>query len=265
MKRIALWLAVVFVASTAWAGMTYQFSSVTSGRTGSTMAGTASVQNGNMRIDFTSGDGVMFKNGSIVISKDGGKTIYLIDPEKKEYYEIKPDELFASMGAMMKSMGADFKMSIDHQKVDVTNQGPGEPIEGYPTTKYLVDIAYDLNLDMMGMQMTSNVHTASQMWVTDKISTDDITFIQQRGLKTGIEAFDKLVEANLSAVKGFPLKQIMKTQTTMRGRTQETTTTVTITNIKKAEVPASRFEIPAGLTKTDLPMPKMPKMPQSHR
>lgn len=262
MKRIAPWLAVVFVASTAWAGMTYRFSSVTSGRTGSSMAGTASVQNGAMRIDFTSGDGVMFKKGSIVISKDGGKTIYLIDPEKKEYYELKPEEIFASMGAMMKSMGANFKMSIDNQKLNVTKQGPGGPIEGYPTTKYLVDVAYDLNLDVMGMQMTSNVHTTSQMWVTDKISVDDITFIQQRGLKTGIEAFDKLVEANLSAVKGFPLKQIMKTKSTMHGRTQETTTTMTITNIKKREVPASSFEIPAGLTKTEMPMPKMP---QRHR
>lgn len=258
MKRIVLLLgALAFVASTASAGLKYEFSSVTSGRGGTKMIGTAKVEGPNMRLDLREGDNVMFQDNSVVISKDGGKTLLVLDTKKKTYYELSLEDTFQAMGNMMKSMGGMFQMSIDNQSVEVTDGGDGGTIQGYPTRKYVVTTSYDLAMKIMGMNRSSHIDMKTESWSTDQIPQDSMSFVQMRGLRTGMEDLDKLIEAQTAAVKGFPLKQIITTTTGQGRKTDTQTTTMEVTSIEKTNIADSEFEIPAGYEKGESPLEAM--------
>src|SRR5438093_3283265 len=107
----------------------------------------------------------------------------------------------------------------------------------------------------MGQAMSNHIEMSSEVWATDKLPAELMTFVQMRGFKTGIEGLDKLVEAQSAAIKGFPLKQVMtSTTTSSRGGAKTWTTKTTVTGVQKSEVATSEFDVPAGYSKTDGPL-----------
>ncbi|HVT44941.1 MAG TPA: DUF4412 domain-containing protein [Thermoanaerobaculia bacterium] len=259
MKRIALFVVLAAFSSALSAGVTYQFKSVTDGK-GGALDGTAFVEGSRVRLDFRSGDGMVFQKGTIVLSDDGGKTMRILDPKNKTYYEFSLEEMVASLGGIVKGMGGLFKMDISNPDVKVADGGDGGTIEGYPTKKYLVDSSYDMNMTVMGMKRAMKISTRSESWTTDKLAGELMTFVQHRGLRTGIEDLDKLIAAQGAATKGFLLKQVSTTTTTQGGKAATSVTTTTVSNIETAPIPASRFEMPAGYRQGEAPFAAIPKM-----
>ena len=253
MKKLIVTMALSVIALPAWAGMTYEFRSSTEGQGASQLVGKAAIEGGKMRMEIQDGDGVLFNDGSVVISSDGGATLLILDPEEKTYTELRTDELFSTLGALMKSAGPMFRMTIENPSVNVREAGDGGTVEGYPTRKYVIDSSYEMSMRVMGMSRKTTITSETEAWVTDSIDTGYATFIQQRGLKTGMEDFDRLIDQQANAMKGFPLKQIVRTTTTAGNRTDTSTTTLTVTNIREETVPASRFEVPAGYEKVEAP------------
>lgn len=253
MKRLMIFAAAAALCVPLQAGMTYEFRSVTEGAGGSKLVGKAAIDGNRMRMEIIEGDNLIFKNDSVVISRDGGATLQLLDTKEKTYTEMRVDEIFGALGAAMKSMGGMVKMTVNNPTVNVREAGDGGTIEGYPTRKYLVDSSYELAIRVMGMSRKSQVESQTEAWVTDKIKPEFGTFIQQRGWKTGMEDFDKLIDQQASAMKGFPLKQIVRTKTTSGRNTESTTTTMTVTNIRETAVADSQFQIPAGYEKVETP------------
>ncbi len=260
MKRGIAALIVTLMSAPLFAGMTYQFQSVTTGKNGSELAGKASVEGTNMRLDFSKGDKVIFKNNSVVISKDGGKSMFVIDPKEKTYFEFSLDDLFGALGGMSNAMPGMFKMTIENQSVKLTGSGDGGVIEGYPTKRYVVDSAYDMNIKIMGMKQNSKIKTTSETWTTEKIGREYATFVQQKGFRTGMEDLDKLIAAQTAAIKGFPLKQVLTTVSTANNKSETSVTTMTVSSLKTTTVPASQFEIPAGFKETDSPLAALQNM-----
>lgn len=257
MKRTLFALLIVLTTLPLTAGVTYRFRSVTDGRGGSELSGTAWVEGSNMRLEFDKGDKMMFRDKSVVISKDGGKTMFILDPKKKSYYELDLQQVISTFGTAMKAMGGMFDLSITNQKVNVKNAGSGGTVEGYPTTKYVVDSRYDMTMKVMGMGSSSQVHSITESWATDRLSSDLITFVQMKGLRTGVEDLDRLIDNQTKSVRGFPLKQVTTTTTTSGKKTQTNTTTVTITGITKTNVAASQFAVPAGYREEESPLAAM--------
>ena len=128
-KTILITALMLLTASSALAGMTYDFASRNEKGKG-TLTGSAAIEGEMMRLDFQEGDEVMFKDGSVMISRDGGKTFYILDPKKKEYYELDLNQLLSAAGSLLKSMGGMFKLSFENHKVNVTKAGDGGVIEG---------------------------------------------------------------------------------------------------------------------------------------
>lgn len=255
MKRFLSALALFLLCTaTLFAGVQYDFSSVTSGRGGTTMSGTASVEGARMRLELAEGDGVLFKDGSVVLSSDGGKTLLVLDPKSKTYYELQLEQVFKALGSVMKSMGGMIQMSVDNQKVDVQQAGDGGKIEGYSTRKYDINAAYDLNMKIMGMNSSSHIESTTESWATDELSADLMTFVQMRNLRTGIDGLDELLAAQTTGVKGFPLKQVTTTKTTQGKKSNTQTTTVTVVNVRDSDIPASQFEIPSGYSEGESPL-----------
>lgn len=259
MRHICTILIAFVLTLPLHAGVIYQFKTTTEGNTAD-MIGTAKVEGEDFRLELSEGDGVIFQDNSIVISDDGGKTMMVLDPKKKEYYRLSIEDTLNAMTSMIQNMGGMFKMSIDDQTVEVKPLGAGETIEGYRTNKYQVDTAYTLKLKAMGMNMDQKIKSEMTTWSTDELDQELASFIQYRTFRTGMEDLDSLIEKHIGAVKGFPLKTVTKTEITARGRTNTSTSTMTVTGIREADIAESDFAIPAGYSEVDGPMAALEQM-----
>lgn len=250
--RTLIFVVSMLVATSAFAGLSYDFSSTTSnGR--NELAGRVIVDKSNLRIDFQKGDNLLFRDNTIVVSRDGGKTLLLIDPAKKTYSELNIEQFFSALGGIADSGSGLFDVSVRNQKVNVRPVGSGGVIEGHRTRKYLIDSSFDMKLKLLGEVTEMNVKTSSETWTTDRFSKDYVTFLQIKPYRSGISELDKFLEAQTKGLEGFPLKQIVKSSTTTDGHTETVTTTILIKNIKDVSASPKVFEVPRGYKKQGMP------------
>jgi hypothetical protein len=254
MKRFLVLLLVLVVSVPAFAGVKYDFTSASSGKNAVKMSGVAAIEGKSMRLDFSSGDKFMFKDSSVVISNDGGSTLYILDTKEKTYTKLNLEEMFAGLNSMMKQLGGMIKMTVENQNVTVSEAGAGEKIEGYDTKRFKTESSYDLTVAVFRMKNTSNIRTTTETWATDSLGREYTTFMHEKSFKTGMPDLDKLIDAQQNSVKGFPLKVVSTTQTTQGKKSETTTTTMTVSNIRKETIPASQFAIPSGYTETESPL-----------
>lgn len=254
MKRLILPLFFVVIAQSAFAGLTYKVESVSSGIKQGQMTGSVEVEGKSVRFNIDQGDGMIFTDGSYIVSTNGGQTMKVVNPTAKNYFEFGLDQMGAAgmLGGMV-------KIKVSNPVVNVKDLGDGEKIEGYATHKRGIDISYDMSIDMGGQTMDMSMSTSTQAWVTDQIPTESATFLQTGELHTGFVEIDKLIAAQAKAIDGFPLKQTTTISMTQNGAKMDAKTTTTVSGIQKKAIPASEFVVPAGFAKTESPMEKMMK------
>lgn len=249
MKRIVAFLAIAALAVSAHAGLTYNFQSVSTGVRDTTIAGTATADQGKMRLDVTRGDGALLKDNTIALSINGGRALRVIDPATKTFYDIDLDQLLGGVSSLVQQLNGLVTIAVKNVKVNARDGGDGGTIEGYATRRALVDTDYDLILDAFGQKTTIHVTTNVQSWVTAALPSEMTSVFQLSGVKSGIADIDKLIEAQNGAINGFPLKQIA----TFHANDMTSTTTTTVTAIRKKDVASAQFETPVGYAKTDSP------------
>ena len=105
MKRFLVASALFAIATAASAGLTYKVQSNTTGVRPMTLGGTVSVDGSRMRFDVVSGDGMLFKDNSTVLSSDGGKTMSVFDPSTHNYYDLHLEQLLGTSTSMLNSLG----------------------------------------------------------------------------------------------------------------------------------------------------------------
>jgi len=259
MKHFAAAIFTVALASSALAGVTYKVQSNTTGVRNVTIAGNVTVDGARLRMDVVSGDNMMFKDNSVVLSSDGGKTLSVFDPTTKNFYDVQLDQVLGSTGSMLRNLGELVKITFDNPQVAVRDAGSGGTVEGFPTHKYVLEAAYDMNVDAMGQKMTTHIAMTTENWTTDQLAAERSSFLQMRGLRTGVEALDRLIEAQSNGVRGFPLKQISTVRIKQGTSDMTMTTTSMVTNVEKKTIEASLFAAPSGYTKTDDPVTRMLK------
>ena len=255
MKHLsAVLIALAFYSSPAVAGLTYDFTSTTTGIANQTIAGSVRAEGTGMRVDITTGDGALFENGSFAVSTNGGKTMSVVTPSKKTYYELDLSGLLGGADTLFKQLGDNVKLDVKNPKVAVTGGGPGGTLEGFPTKKSTVTSAYDMAIEGLGAPMSIRMELTTDVWWTDGISSNFTNFLQMRGFRTGIAAVDRLIEAEAGAIAGFPLKQVTTTRVSFAGNDMRSTSTSTVKNVKQTAVPASAFAVPEGFAKVASPL-----------
>ena len=246
MKIFLSSVVIALAALNATAGITYDFRSVTTGMQASEQAGHIAVDGGNMRLEFKSGDGTLFRNGSVAISHDGGSTIDVLDPQAKTFWELDLSSLKASALAGM--------VKMTNEKVSVRDAGDGGTIEGYPTRHKIVTASADMNIGAQAMRLELTMET----WITDKIPSDAASFLQRRLGSTGFPMLDKLITAQTESVKGFPLRQVTSMKVGQGGGTLiQMSSTTNVTNVQKTNVVPAQFVVPADYKKTASPVEKL--------
>lgn len=253
-KVFLLVISAMLIAGLASAGI--HFSSVTrsEGAHPSTMRVEGWAEGDSARIEFREGSLPFGTADGYMITRDGGSTVYLVNPKERTYARIDLEGMLGAVGGIMEAMGPMVRMEFSDPKVERLAEGPGEPILGMPTTHYRNRISYRLDMRVLGRRTSQDTVSEDEVWTTTALDHAGLrAWLRKDPPKTGNEDFDKLISAQWQVFDGFPLKSIsVSTTTDQRGESQTTRTVMEVTDLQVVSVSADRFEIPADYTETQL-------------
>ncbi|GAC1401129.1 MAG: hypothetical protein NVSMB68_15780 [Thermoanaerobaculia bacterium] len=238
-------------AARSHAGITYRVENITEGVKPHTFSGVAKVEGGRSRFEVTRGDSRMFDTGAVVLSSAGSQVCNVLNPPKKTYYVLDLDRLTAAAADLQKQFGA--AMTMPKAVTTVRSEGSGGLVEGYPTQRWLVEIATEM---MMPGASGARVNLKTRIWTTDKIPADAATLFQSSAVAGGGDLLDSLREVH-ARVKGFALKSETTSQVVIGSTTTTSKSHLTVSAIRHATFSPSDFVLPAGYRKVDSPIDAM--------
>ncbi|HEV7784472.1 MAG TPA: hypothetical protein VGQ28_03990, partial [Thermoanaerobaculia bacterium] len=192
----------------------------------------------------------MTQKGTYLLTKDGGKTLYLVNPEDKTYGVMDLSAMLGAMGTVMNGMGPLLKIQFSEPKVEKILDEDGGKVAGVAAhhTKYRT--SYTTTVKVLGMGRSSAVVTEQDFWTTTKLVDPGMgVWLRAEPPRTGNADFDRLISAEKYKLQGYPLKTVTVTTNTdsKSGKVNTTHSTMEVTELETgASVPASSFEIPAG-------------------
>lgn len=271
----------LFCAAPALAGITFTQTTTSQGGPDSAMSDTvvrASIEGASARLDFVETRNPMFGKGTYMLV--GEKGMIFVDPAKQTFSRFDPAALLQGIDQMMTGMGnAGVKMEFKNPKVEKLLEEPGGEVAGYPTTHYRWHTTTTMVMKISGpMPLTSETETdmVEDVWTTTALDIPPATVAGLGNMvqgQLGGEA-KKLADSAMSKMTGFALKRVM-VSTSKGGVSQgpvsrrmgshgPRTTTVEVKEVRKVDIPAAQFAVPAGYTETEMmrPGPAMPNLNQ---
>lgn len=204
------------------------------------------VEGAKARVEFINSSNPMMPSGAYVLSQNGGKTMYMVNPEQRAYSKWDMEAMMGFAGGAMQMMGIKFTQP----KIEKIADEKGPALLGYPTRYYRFRTSYTMSMNFMGMRRSTETVQDEEIWSTDRLNDAGFNmWLNQKPQKTGNPELDKLIEAELSKAQGFPLKRITTTmQKESDGKTETSKMTFEVTSLAKKDVPPSTFELPKGYT-----------------
>lgn len=223
---------------------------------------TSWVDGDKAKIEFVKSGNSMTPAGSFMVTQDGGKSMFMVNPSKKTYSKWDMAGMAGMAGGAMSMMN----MKVSTPKVKKLLEEKGPKIAGFATTHYRFRTSYTMEMSFMGIQRATSTVTEEDIWSCPDLKDAGLNaWTSQQGSKTGNEQLDKLVKAEMEKVEGFPLKRVVATTTKeSNGEPQVMKITTEVTAMKKASPAASLFEIPAGYTESSM-FESMGAAPSSRR
>jgi len=198
------------------------------------------------------------KKGGYILTKNGGKDLYLINPDEKTYAKWSLDGMLSMVGSLMNGLGPLLKIEFGDPKVEKMVDEDGGEIAGHPTHHVQFRTRYSMRVRVIGISSNSDVVSDEDLWMASKWNDVGLgIWLRADPPRTGNAQFDKLVAAARAKVDGIPLKSVTVTTTSQsKGRRQTVTRSTTeVSELKTMTVPDSVFEIPAGYSEAEPPAP----------
>jgi hypothetical protein len=254
MKKSGLWVVLFFVCQPAGAAIQYDFQQVIRADNGPIpviqYSGRAVIDGDRSRVDIVSGNA--YTPGSYVISTNGSRTLFFVDPTRKLYAEVNAGGVAAAVGSA--------SITVDNLTSNMTKLDDHPVIAGVPTDHYRLTMTYDMTVMLGQIPLKQNVHTTIDKWTTVAFGDVAEIFLANSGVHTGNPKLDEIIDLETTKVKGFPLRETSQTVTTdLRGsadsalareggfsRTRTQTREMAITAIHTAEAGAALFLVPAA-------------------
>jgi hypothetical protein len=266
-KALRVLVVAAFAASPAWAGLTFTQVTKSEGGRGEgagDMVAQVSAEGGQAKIAWEETNNPIFTKGTYMLVNEKGEMIF-VNTEKKTYSKFDLATMMESMDQMMGAANKlGFSMEVENPKVEKVLEEPGGEILGYPTTHYRWHTSYTMVMHMIKPMpdRRSNSDSVEDVWTTTAIQLPPATAKVFTGMGGGatMKELQKLIETTKAKMTGFPLKSVT-VSTGSHGRGSHTMTTE-VKDLKKIDIPASTFAIPAGYTETEMMQPqKGPAMP----
>ncbi|HEX4960974.1 MAG TPA: hypothetical protein VF173_09060 [Thermoanaerobaculia bacterium] len=254
--------AALLVAATApaFAGIHYKASTKTEGDRGrsSEIQVEGWVVGEKAKVEFTdaTNGNPMAKKGTYLLTKDAGKTLYLVSPEDKTYAVWDLNAMIGTLGAVMNGMGPLLRIQFSEPKVEKVADDDGGTVAGQPAHHAKFRTSYTTTVKILGMGRSSNVMSEQDFWTTTKLPDTGMgVWLRAEPPRTGNVDFDRLLTAEKYKIQGYPLKMVTVTTSTdaKSGRTSTSRSTMEVTQLDtNAGAPAGGFEIPAGYKETQM-------------
>ncbi|MDQ6886925.1 MAG: DUF4412 domain-containing protein [Gemmatimonadota bacterium] len=198
---------------------------------------------------------------SYVLVNTPKKSVTVVMPDSRQYIEINfADTTGQALGAMAQMMAA--TTVVSDIQVSGSALGSGGVVNGYPTSRYRITTSYSEVAS--GSEKQRKIRSIEEFWVTNKLK--DIpdpmeAFTRAFGGQGGMPSMGGTVsdlmrkrgDAQRKLFKGLPIKAVTRTTTTERdGTAREDTTSTEILDLKRVNLDASLFQLPAGYTKLDM-------------
>ncbi len=252
-RSLALACAAIVIAAQSFAGVYYVAKTTAEGARGAeaqnmTVKGWVSGDNG--KVVFEQSQNPMMSEGSYLITKDGGKTMLLVNPKEKTYMKWDLEQMMGLVGGAMKMMN--FKYT--DPKVEKLSEEPDGLVAGIPTVHYKYRTSYTVSMSMLMMHKTSHVLKEEDIWSAPKLAEAALgIWLRKTPPKTGNEQLDSLMQAEMGKMQGFPLRiKTVSTDTDEKGKGTTTTVQMEVTEFQTVPVPDSTFEVPADYKETSL-------------
>jgi hypothetical protein len=223
------------------------------------MAAHGQFAGGKSRLDITESmsRGGMMGAGTYMIMNTAKGTTTMVDPAKREYLELNPSELAKSTAGLQQMVGGMVKQELSGVRVNLEELGAGETIEGYATVKYRLTDDYTMKTSIMGRTTETIEHSTTELWVAPKL--DGIMNPLARpaaSAATGpmAELTTELTKAYAKVRQGVMLKSIRTNESVTNGKSNSSTMTMTLSNVKRASISASVFEVPSDYAKAASPL-----------
>lgn len=199
------------------------------------------------RIDFMEGGIQGQDDGGYLVTKDAGRTFYLVSPKEKTYMKWDMESMMGMAGAMGNMM----KMQVSDPKVEKILDQASQPILGYPTRHYKFRTSYHMSMTVMGFKNEMDITREEETWTTTKLDVSAVSAWFKQAPKTQNAEMDKLIEAEKSKMTGVPLKTVsVQTSTDRQGKATVTRSSMEVTEINKVD--NVDVDIPADYQEMDL-------------
>jgi hypothetical protein len=247
-------------------GISYDFSMVTTNDNGKgkdmTMAGKGMVAGGNARIEFTDvnmpqmrAQGGPFAEGSYILFKSATKEFIVVDTKQKQYSSMNQDQLMNLTSALTNIV----KVEMTNVHVDADRVQPDTTVDSYKTEHYRMTQQYHMKMSVAFIHSENDVSSVLDYYYASQFD-DLINPYMSSGWSSSGNFFNnadyttQLKAASSKLHHGVPVLMVMHSTTTdKKGKATSGTTTMHTTNLVRADIPASTFEIPAGYTKYEPP------------
>lgn len=253
----AVFALLLAAAAPASAGIHYQAATTTSPQRGKpqVVEVEAWVDGSRAKVVFRESDQPLLEKGAYLLTQDGGKTLFLVDPEERTYTEWDLQAMLGVLGGIMEGMQGIMSLEFSDLKTEELERGAGGELLGYPVTyaKYLT--TYTTSIKVLGMTRQSATETIQEVWTTEAFGDPGLgVWLRSEPPATGLEELDRLIAAEMDRVAGFPLRTVsVSTTTGQKGKRESTVRTETaVTELRETSVPDGSFEIPAGFTRTEM-------------
>ena len=253
-------LLLLALAGTASAAIHYQATTTTDNPQGVDfkMVVEAWIDGEKARIEFKESGNPMAPAGAYIVTRDGGKTLFLVDPEAKTYAHWDIEALMRMAGAVLEGMGGLVKIEFSEPQVGKLLDEDGGLVAGLPTRHPRYRSTYSMQVRVIGMKQASQVESVQDYWVTRELSDVALgVWLRSEPPRTGNEDLDRLIDSEMGKIDGFPLKTVTVSKTTGGRKGQRETVTRTemvVTDLDtRAPAPAAaQFEVPPGYTETQM-------------
>ena len=203
------------------------------------------------KIEFVASDNAAMPPGTYLVTQDGGKTLYFVNPEQKTYAEWNLDQMLQTLGSVMQAMGPLLKFEISDVHVEKLGDEPGPELLGLPTRHYRYRTTYDMKIKVMGMGRSSAVDRMQDLWTTQALGDPGLgVWLRKEPPTTGDPDLDKLIATEMAKIQGFPLKTVEVSTTTdaKKGSKSETRIETEVTTLdRNAGCAGLGLRGPAGL------------------
>ena len=212
------------------------------------------VRGDSARADIIEGTGD-FKPGVFLLTHDGGHTLYIVNPEKRQYSVVPLDSMGdAVAGAVNRGV---FKVKLDNVQAGFARLPTNDSIGGFRTEQVRISRSFRVTIKVVLVKKHIQMRETRDMWLSPDLprlpnplggmylAIGDATSRADAVLTRKMAAIDDSVGT------ATRLRVVHRLVTGNDDDPTETVTTIETLDLIPAQTDSVRFDLPAGFKRSD--------------